>query len=252
MAIASAADLRAALRTSILFDVSGTGASDAAGTYENYLGGAVGNTANGIVPTDANSVAIPDFGGSGYLTAIEAQSTNTGWVTLFDRVFACGGYAFNSGTTTLASQPSYSGRLQAGYEGLQLWGFNSSVFNAAVSATITYTDQSANAGRSTTVSWTQGSVAIFPVPLASGDSGVSKIESVTITTTATSGAVNFVVMRPLCRIYLPNASTPEILTFERCHLSRVYNDSCLCAVQRLGSGGVATAAIRASIEIASY
>lgn len=251
MAISSAADLRAALRTTILFDVSGTGSNDAAGTYENYLGGAAGNTANGVVPTDANSVALPDFGGAGHITSLEMSSSNTGWVTLFDRVFACGAYAFNSGTTTLASQPSYSGRLQVGYEGLQLWGFNSTSFNAAPSATITYTDQSGNTGHSTTASWTQGSSAIFPIALASGDSGISKIESVTITTAATAGAVNFVVMRPLCRIYLPTANIPETLLFDRCHLARVYNDSCLCAVHRMASGGVATTSIRSNIEIAS-
>jgi hypothetical protein len=198
-----------------------------------------GNTANGAVPTDATTgfPLINAFGGAatGYLAGLQYNNSVASNLILYDRVFHAGAYAFNA-ATTLTAQPSYSGRVPGGtdFTGLELWVEAVTAFTGNLSIAVTYTDQSGNAGHTT------GTVAtgiapilgrIIPLPLAAGDSGLQKVESVTATVSS-AGTFNVVVVRRLATMRVNAANAGGQIGFDVTGMPLVFADSALClAVQ---------------------
>ena len=165
---------------------------------------AVGNTANGIVPTAiAGYPTINAFGGgaTGYLTRFIYFSSVASTVVLYDRVFSCGAYNYND-ATTLTAQPSYVSRCPgSSYVGLELWVemVTAATLNQAVA--VQYTDQGGNAGHTTAATGIGAAPTVgrmWQLPLAGGDSGVSVVEKVT-GTVASAGTFNIHVMRRLAQ-----------------------------------------------------
>lgn len=202
--------LKLASRTSVaavsfsVFDLSG---NPGAGTL------AGGNSANGIVPTGVTlgCPSIMAFGASakGYINRIEFSNTVPCRLQLFDMLFKAGTYSFAAGTTTLSSQPSYSGRVLGGtdFTNTEIWVEVSTAFvtGTAWQVQVTYTNQSGTTGRTSTISIAQAAAGLtlgkmFQLALAPGDTGVQKIESVIVTnggTAMTAGAFNVLVLRRL-------------------------------------------------------
>jgi hypothetical protein len=119
-------------------------------------------------------------------------------LALFDRVFSAGAYAYNA-NTVLASQPSFSDRVQnSDYKNLELWIEAVTAFTGNLSAQINYLDQDGNAGDTGVVATGAALIIgrMFRVPLASGDNGLQQITQVR-GTIATVGTFNVHVMRRL-------------------------------------------------------
>lgn len=193
----------------------------------------VGNTANGLVPTDATAgyPIINAFGGgnTGYLTKVEYASTVACRIAVFDRVFVAGAYAFNA-ATTLASQPSFLGREPNG-NGLdcQLWIEAVTAFTGNQSIAVTYTNQAGTAGRTTGTISTGVAPTVgrcLQLPLQAGDSGIQKVESVT-STVSTVGTFNVMVLRPLWRSRVLIANWGDVHDLVRTGMPQVYADSSL-------------------------
>lgn len=207
-----------------VFDLAG---NPGAGT----LAGA--STANGVVPTDltAGCPLLTAFGASasGYLATVDFGSTVACRLTLSDLLFKAGAYSFNA-NTTLTAQPSYASRIPDGnYAGTQLWLEAVTAFTGNVSIAVTYTNQAGTTARTT------GTVAtgvaptvgrMVQLPLAAGDSGLQKIESV-VATVATAGTFNLLVLRPLwsgrCRL----ANDGDTHGLDKTGLPVVFADSAL-------------------------
>jgi hypothetical protein len=222
--------VRTATRTTIaaqwfsIFDLAG---SPGAGTLAGV------NTANGVVPTDATAGYPPinafAGGATGYLSKIEFGSAVACRIALYDRLFVCGAYAFNA-NTTLASQPSYSGRLPGtDYKGLEIWveAVTASTGNLAVN--VTYDDQDLNAGATTGATGIGAATTVgrcWQLPLAAGDSGVSKITNVT-GSVASAGTFNVMVLRPLWEGRIKIANDGDVHDFLKTGLPEVYADSAL-------------------------
>lgn len=167
------------------------------------------STTQGVVPDDTTvgCPAIEAFGSglTGYITSAELHITTVGngngtRLLVADLLFKSGAHTF-SAADTLASQPSYSARVpNLDYKGLQIWIECVTAITGAQSIAITYTNQDGVTGQTT------GTVTGFPtgalvgrmlcLPLAPGDTGVQKIESVT-STVSTVGTFNVLVLRPL-------------------------------------------------------
>jgi hypothetical protein len=79
---------------------------------------AVGNTANGIVPTDALAgyPVIAAFNVLGQLGKVDFSWSVPGRLHLYDCLFSAGAYAYNA-DVSLASQPSFSDRVPGGAAG---------------------------------------------------------------------------------------------------------------------------------------
>lgn len=222
---------RTASRTSVaaipfgVFDLAG---NPGAGTL------AVGNTANGIVPTDATAgyPVINAFGAgnAGYLAGVQFGSSVACRMTLFDTLFAAGAFAFNA-NVTLASQPSFASRVLGGndFTNTEIWIEAVTAFTGNQSIAVTYTNQYGVTGRTT------GTIAtgVAPIvgrmlrlPLQAGDTGVQKIESV-VSTVSTAGTFNLYVMRRLWSGRVRVANDGDAHDFLKTGMPQLFADSAL-------------------------
>ncbi len=194
---------------------------------------AVGNSGAGIVPTDAATgyalIAAP--AASLYMNIIQARSSVASWIDLYDCVFSAGDYAFNA-NVTLASQPSYASRIPNGdYAGTELWLEAVTAFTGSQSIRIQYLDQGGASGDTGTIATGVAPIVgrMYLMPLASGDSGISRVNVVT-STVSTAGTFNVHVMRHLwgTRINAANQGVTEGLLTTG--LPWIFGDSALRTV----------------------
>jgi hypothetical protein len=191
--------LKTTSRTSVaaipfsLFDLAGSpGAGVLAGT----------STAAGVVPTDATAgmPTINAFSGSaGYLSRVEASSPVACRLAIYDLLFKAGAYTFNA-DVTLAAQPSYSSRVIGGtdYKGTELWIEAATAFTGNQTVQINYLDQDGNPGDTGVIATGVAPILgrMFRLPLATGDTGVQRIDRVR-SSISTVGTFNALVMRKL-------------------------------------------------------
>jgi hypothetical protein len=236
------------------FDIAG---SPGAGTL------AIGNTANGVVPTDATA-GYPVIGtfssGTGYISKVDYGSTVACCFDLTDRLFAAGAYAYTAGTTALSAQPSYAGRVpNTNYTGLQVWMEVTTAFVTGTAWTvhITYTDQGGTAGAVGPDLPTMAAAALplgrmYQLPLAAGDSGIQKIESVVVTnggTAMTAGAFNVMVLRPLWFGRVPTANGGATDDVFKTGFPPIYEDSALYTILYADSTAVGLPLITCQIAM---
>lgn len=195
-----------------LFELTGLpGAGVLAGT----------STAAGVVPTNATAgcPTINAFGGAntGYLGSIGFTSTVAGMLELHDMLWKGGAYSAAPATVNLSAQPSYSGRVPGGtdYTGTEIWLECVTAQTGILSVNITYTNQAGTPGKTTGV--TSVGVAqilgqMIKIPLAAGDTGVQKIESV-VSSVSSAGTFNVLVTRPLVRGRVPVANSGDTFDF---------------------------------------
>lgn len=194
---------------------------------------AVGNTANGIVPTDALAGYLPiaAIAATGYLGKIDFASTVAGRLLLYDCLFSAGAYAFNA-NTTLAAQPSFAGRVPgANYQGLELWLEAVTAFTGNQSIQLNYLDQGGAAGDTGVVATGVAPILgrMFRVPLAAGDSGVQQLVQVR-STVSTVGTFNVHIMRPLWSGRVVLANDGDTHDYLKTALRQIYADSALRVV----------------------
>ena len=208
---------------------------------------AVGNTASGIVPTDAlagyplmaTQTAIL------YLNRIQARSTVACWLDLYDCLFSAGAYTFNAGVT-LTGQPSFATRVPAAdYNGLELWLEAVTAFTGSQSIRIQYLDQGGNAGDTGVIATGVAPILgrMYMMPLAAGDSGVQQVNVVT-SSVSTVGTFNVHVMRWLwgCRINGPNLGSTDALL--KSGMLQIYDSSALRLVVTPDSTATALPSLR--------
>jgi hypothetical protein len=211
-----------------MFDLAG---NPGAGTL------AIGNTAAGVVPTDATAgyPLINAFGGgaTGYIGRAVYSSTVACRIALYDRIFAAGAFAFNA-NTTLAGQPSYLGRIPGGTAAdcagqTELWAEMVTVATGNQAVAVTYTNDLGTAGRTT------GAVGIgaaptlgrcWQLPLQAGDKGVSSIQTI-VGSVATVGTFNVMALRPLGEARIVAANFQQLVDWLAGGLPQVYADSAL-------------------------
>lgn len=206
-----------------LFDLAG---GQSAGTLAGV------NTANGVVPTDATAGYPVINGGAAtnYLGNISYNNTVACTISIYDRLFVAGAYAFNA-NTALATQPSYAGRLpNTDYTQTELWVEQVTAATGNQAVTVTYTNQSGTGTRST------GAVGIgaaptvgrcWQLPLQSGDSGIQRIDNV-LGTVATVGTFNVMVLRPLVKNLRVNvANAGGLVDAFASGLRQIYADSAI-------------------------
>lgn len=211
---------------------------------------AVGNTANGIVPTDALAgyPLINAISGTGYLGKIDYGWTVTGRLHLYDCLFSAGAYAFNA-DVTLTAQPSFAGRVPGGnYNGLELWLEAVTAFTGNQTCQINYLDQGGAAGDTGAVATGVAPIIgrMYRMPLAAGDSGISQLVRVR-STVSTVGTFNVHIMRPLAtfRNIIANFGGPVDMLGTG--LKQIYDTSALRVVVQPDS--TATALPQLYIEV---
>ena len=219
------------------------------------------NTANGVLETDAiagypNIRAFPTSG-KGYVTRVSACNNYVCRLRLYDVLVKAGAYSYNA-NVSLTSQPSISSRLPLDlssnpcYDQVELWyECVTAITGSGMTVTVTYTDQDGNTG-ATTGAYQVGATPVarlIQLPLAAGDVGVRKIESVA-GAVGTAGTFNILLMRPICEVRVNSANQMSLLGLDATGFAEVFADSALTMI--LSGDSTSSGTLDAFVEIASY
>jgi hypothetical protein len=256
--------VKTASRTSVagiafsVFDLAGQpGAGTLAGT----------STTAPVMPTDttAGCPLINFTSGTTYLSKIEFNNTVTSRLAIFDLLSKSGAYSYTAGTTTITTPldvssrcPDVNGSSWGG--GNEIWIEVSTAFSTGTAwqVQITYTSSAGTTGRSSIISASMAAAALtlgkmLQIALASGDTGVEKIESVIVTnggTAMTAGAFNVLILRPLWTSgRVPIANGGDIHDMLKTGLPIVYNTSALYL--QVFADSTATGLPECNIELAN-
>lgn len=205
-------------------------------------GGAVGNIAAGVIPTDATagSPVINAFTGSntGYLMTFDASSSVAGVLSVYDRLYHAGPFLTTTlHTDTLAGQPALVRVPNTDYSQLELWLEVTAVFAAtATTVTVSYQDGTSAGGATQTATHTADLASLTGLPVnrmtpmrLANSTGIQKINSVTVAgATNTTGQFNLIIQRNLVdhTVVSVNIGRPKKGPFET-GMPIVYADSCL-------------------------
>ena len=196
------------------------------------------STTAGVVPTDATAGFPPvnafQGGAKGYITRASCYNDRACTLYLVDVLWKGGAYPYNA-NVTLSGQPSFSSRVPGGtdYTGTEIWLEQVTAMTGNQSIRITYLDQDGNAGDTGTIATGVAPIIsrCYTVPLASGDVGVQRIDSV-VSTVSTAGTFNVLVVRPLLIMRIPGAGTGFDMDMLRTGMPEVFADSALAVYVR--------------------
>jgi hypothetical protein len=242
-----------------LFDIAGNpGAGVLAGT----------NTVNGgVVPTDVTTgcPTIDFTSGTSYLSKVEYGSSVACRLSLHDMIVKMGAISYAAGTTTPTAdtQPTISQRCPDYPGSGVVFGSRNEIWIEVVTAMtgatswqvqVTYKNSAGTAGRTTIISTAQAAAALtvgkmFMLGLQAGDTGVQRIESVTVTNTgATAGTFNVLILRPIWTSgRCMTANDGDIHDMLKTGLPIVYNDSAL--IMQVQADGTASGIPELAFEI---
>lgn len=250
MAITTGDGYIAAAKQMVVYTKTGSATTVAAQPFSMFaLAGnpgagtlAIGNTTAGVVPTDAVAgyPVLSSFGGTntGYLSRVMFSNTVASRFALFDRLWAGGAVSMTAlATTTFTGNPSYVGRLpNSSYLGTEIWlEITTTVSATATTISVAYTNQDGTTARTTGATSSLSGFTtprLVPMPLQAGDTGVQRIESVTVGgTVATAGAFNVMVMRELWSGgRVKTANDGDVHGIDRVGMPIVYDTSALYPV----------------------
>jgi hypothetical protein len=192
-----------------------------------YLAGAPGaavaptpGLAGAALTTYAGQIPFTNpVSGNTYLARFQGQATIAGTLVLADRLWHNSGLVVTTTTAQTVNSAAWPARDVAGStngDGVRI-GLEVSTATGAGAATptISYTDESNNAGStgSMEVAYAASSIAgtFHPFTLAAGDTGVRSIQSCTLGVSMTSGTIHLVAYRELARLELTSANIPNAI-----------------------------------------
>jgi hypothetical protein len=198
----------------------------------NPAAGATPPTGSGAVPTSLTAGAIPfvdpTVGNTLYLARMLATSSSNATLILYDRVVHTSGL---SGTVTTAQTVNTTPVTRnAGSNNVGAFlEWYTGTGSTAATATVSYTNQSGAAGRTGTVILPGSVIAgeTYPVLLASGDTSVLSVQTVTLSvSTGTAGNFGVTLANRVCSIVLL-ANIGQVLDYAGLGLPVIQPDACL-------------------------
>lgn len=196
--------------------------------------GAFDTTLAGVALTGPVSGQIPrtDPGaGNSYLGRLQAQATIAGTLLLCDRLWHNGGITITSTSAQTINSAALPARDAAGTVNgdgvLAAVEVSSATGSGTPTLTLGYTNQANASGKtSTNIDATVASSAagaFYRLGLASGDTGIRTIQSLTLSATWTSGTINLVLYRILAALELTAANVPNAIDALTSGFPRIFN-----------------------------
>jgi hypothetical protein len=196
----------------------------------------IGNTTAGVIPTKATTGAISfnnaATGKRQYLARFAYTPSIVSSLILYDRVWHAGSFTLTAlATTSLTGQPALT-RPDATGEGLEIWLEVNTTFSAsATTLRVNYTNSAGVTGQSSS---TTGSLSGFVtgrlinLGRAAGDTGVSKIESITVAgATNAAGTVNIFLARRIATLNSTQIGSGDTLDAIELGMPQISDNSCL-------------------------
>lgn len=195
--------------------------------------GASPGSTSGVVCTSSTAGAIPytNPGGSniGYLARMEASASTAGSFILYDRLLASDGLSGIVTSAQTVGTPSLT-RWTSGV-GVGAWiEIYTALGSTACTATVSYTNQAGTSGQSGTAAITASPIAgqMFPISLATGDTGVRAVASVTLSvTTGTAGSFGVTLTQRVVTVPIVLANVGILLDYAQLGLPVIANNACL-------------------------
>lgn len=196
--------------------------------------GAAPGSAGGIANTSSTVGAIPftNPGGSNtlYLGRLEISGSVAGSVILYDRLVST---STLSGIVTTAQTVGSTAltRYTSGV-GVGLWieVYTATGATAITGCTVSYTNQAGTSGQTGTFALKASPDAgyMYPVSLASGDTGVRAVASVTLgTTTGTAGNFGVTLAARICTVPIAVATIGQLFDYAQVGLPVITANACL-------------------------
>jgi hypothetical protein len=190
----------------------------------------------GDIPTDATTGAMlfnnPPSGLS-YLGRLVLLNNSAGslpvTLAIYDRLWQQSGIVVTTTTAQTVNSIALD-RPDANGDDAELWlDVYAATGAGAATPTVSYTNPAGTAGQTATCIGYAASAAIrsaFPFQLASGDTGVKSIQSITLGVSMTSGTIGLVLRRKIAQVALP---FNELRTLDAVALGlpRVYDNAAL-------------------------
>lgn len=265
-----------------------TGATSAAGRWHEAMSGGgtggpftlTGTAGAGVVCNSSTAGALPLNTAvspstrhilSGYAITSSATAVPA-YVLLTDIIHMYRSCSVVTTPSTLTNHPTWTGTgdtRMTNAVGVYASVLLTTASSAAGQLTLTYTNQAGTAGRTTaapngsvfgpvaatpagcflnqtTVSATTG--GLFS-PLATGDTGVQRVDSYAINAGATGGSACIILHRPIAWIPVAAANAASVIDFYTGvpGLPRIYDDACLAIISRVGGAYAAGGVIEGQI-----
>lgn len=243
MAISTFDQLVAAMTAGQKKDIyKASATAEGAGTWHSLwlaagqpVAGVAQGSLAGAVPTKDTTGAIkftnPASGNSHILHAIMSGST-LGKVIVYDRLWHNSGMSGTVVTDTSLGASATVNRPDGGGAGVEMWGeIYTAIGATAATLTVHYIDQDGNTDQVATYAHPANAETVgqmFPLMLASGDTGVRRPDSYFWSvTTGTAGSFGLTLLRRVAEIPIQQINVGMLLDFAMMGAPQVYNDACL-------------------------
>ena len=207
----------------------------APGAWSPGTPGINGRNTNGTLSADAGCIsADTPSSGANYIRDISISASVAGTFILADVLWVNSGLVVTTTTAQTITQPTLPARDNLGTTNGYGVGagllVTTATTNAAVinNITLQYTNSDGVAGRTGTMSYPATAVigTFVPFQLAQGDIGIRSIQSITLGTTLTAGAVSLICLNFLAISPVPLANVGS-LAFQRKLDLKLNNEHCL-------------------------
>ena len=210
--------------------------SGAPGAWSPGTPGINGRNTNGTLSADAGCISAgTPSSGVNYIRDISLAASQTGMFILADVLWVNTGLVVTTTTAQAITQPTLPARDNLGTTNGYGIGAGILVTTATTNAsaitnmTLSYTNSAGVAGRTGTIASFPATAVIgtfVPFQLAQGDVGIRSIQSITLGTTLTAGAISLICFNFLATSPVTLANIGSI-AFERRLDLRLNNEHCL-------------------------
>jgi hypothetical protein len=193
------------------------------------------SSGSSYVPTKATTGALGPYSnpatGNAYPGHCWVWGLTPGMLVLYDRVWACSGFATNTtNLQTVVGQSDAGGGRYATFEGIELW---LEVYTApgatGATWTITYTNLNNVSGRTAQYAHPANAESVgqmMPLALQNGDAGVRSVQSLQCSVSSgTAGDIGITLVKKLCAI--PIRTDGQDRDALGLGLERIPDDACI-------------------------
>ena len=207
----------------------------------NYLAGIPGamaapapGLAGAALTSYAGQIPIPAASGNTHVAKFSGvSSAQGGMLLLCDRLWHNSGLVVTTTTAQTVNSAAWPARdINGSTNGVGVMvglEISSATGAGAATPTISYTDESGNAGSTGSMQVTYAASSItgtfYPFTLATGDTGVRSIQTCTLGVSMTSGSISLVAYRVLASLELSAAGLPNAIDALTGGLPRCYDTS---------------------------
>lgn len=207
------------------------------GVWSTGSPGLNGRATDGTSAADLGCVSIKNPAtGTNYLTGFSGAATTSLFLSLLDVLWVNTGLVVTTLTAQAITPASLPARDQVGTSNGE--GVSAGILvttattnaGAITNTTISYTNQSGTAGKTGTISSfpaTAVAGTLVPFQLATGDTGIRSVQSVTLGTSYAAGAISLVLFKIVAGFPSLVANAGGQLTAGQATNTRLHNGACL-------------------------